>query len=531
MKIKRKNIAKLSDREMYEAWAAGSGDVFAGALMLRYLPWLYGLFLRHTGVDEEAAAMVEGFDSSLSGLLSGFDNQCDLQEWLYAQASEFAGHPVVENDGFDARHRAIVHAFATGDPEVAETFAEKKTELKKPQRECVEAFLIRRETFGRIAAKSGYLVDKVCDYIEEGIVGVWPAGDPVAAAKGAHAFDPDALRDKYMTYIKGQHDGDGAYEVELAAMLDPFVSDAVLGAISVAGDHARIIADLDRRLALRYFGKPRKAAGWVAIGLVVAAIAATVAFVMLTDDGQPQQQLPAQDEQPAQKPHGERGSTPEGGQDATPADETALPAEGADGSPEQGVNNRDVRDDNTVEGVGNTAEGRHDANGSAAGRQGMDTARDSDTVTKIPDADAAQDNDTMGKIADTDAARDNDAPKTNAAPTGTNTAANHGKITASVIFISEADEDTDATPGYVSRPTIGLKKYNEYLRKISLTPDDGVTGDVTLTFIVNKYGRPSRIRVTDFLSKEAHAEAIRLLEHGPEWTATEEPVTVVLRFE
>ncbi|MCL2561998.1 MAG: hypothetical protein FWE10_06750 [Rikenellaceae bacterium] len=90
----------------------------------------------------------------------------------------------------------------------------------------------------------------------------------------------------------------------------------------------------------------------------------------------------------------------------------------------------------------------------------------------------------------------------------------------------------DAEPHYISIPQIGVRQYNEYLKTATVWPleDAEVAGDVTLVFYVNRYGRPSRIRVLGFLSPEAHREAIRLLDKGPEWSPSNGEVTIIMRF-
>lgn len=99
-----------------------------------------------------------------------------------------------------------------------------------------------------------------------------------------------------------------------------------------------------------------------------------------------------------------------------------------------------------------------------------------------------------------------------------------------VVSISEDGDSQDGTH-YVSVPKIGLRAYNEYMGKAAVRLEGEVRGDVTLTFSVNRYGRPSRIRVVETLTQEAHREAIRLLDNGPEWSPTDTPVTIVIRFE
>lgn len=97
---------------------------------------------------------------------------------------------------------------------------------------------------------------------------------------------------------------------------------------------------------------------------------------------------------------------------------------------------------------------------------------------------------------------------------------------AALVSISQ-DEDG----GPASMPQIGRARYDEYLSQAVMPMAGESRGDVTMTFTVNRYGRPSHIRVTSVLTREAHHEAIRLLANGPEWSPSEIPVTITMRFE
>lgn len=113
------------------------------------------------------------------------------------------------------------------------------------------------------------------------------------------------------------------------------------------------------------------------------------------------------------------------------------------------------------------------------------------------------------------------------------TAAGSAQVYGPVWLVSvseDHDAPRDGKTKYVSMPKIGKRGYNEYLKKAAIDLGDGVAGDVTVMFNVNRYGRPSQIRIVEYLTPEAHQEAIRLLEIGPEWSLTEEQVTIVLHF-
>ncbi len=84
------------------------------------------------------------------------------------------------------------------------------------------------------------------------------------------------------------------------------------------------------------------------------------------------------------------------------------------------------------------------------------------------------------------------------------------------------------TPEF-SSPRIGYKLFNEYLQKAAVVSSD-TRGDVLMTFRVNKYGRPSEIRVVQGPTGDANREAIRLITSGPEWETTDERVSITIHF-
>jgi hypothetical protein len=96
---------------------------------------------------------------------------------------------------------------------------------------------------------------------------------------------------------------------------------------------------------------------------------------------------------------------------------------------------------------------------------------------------------------------------------------------ASIVSISR-EEDGE----YTSVPLIGRRSYDEYLSNAMMPLDEASRGEVTMTFMVNRYGHPSSIRANSALTHEANHEAIRLLTGGPEWAMTVRQVTLTIRF-
>lgn len=85
-------------------------------------------------------------------------------------------------------------------------------------------------------------------------------------------------------------------------------------------------------------------------------------------------------------------------------------------------------------------------------------------------------------------------------------------------------------------PVGGIEVLNRFVRNSLVYPEDalkaGLQGDIRLSFIVNQNGRPSRIRVIEWITHSCNREAIRLLDEGPVWTYTgsEELTYVTISF-
>lgn len=88
----------------------------------------------------------------------------------------------------------------------------------------------------------------------------------------------------------------------------------------------------------------------------------------------------------------------------------------------------------------------------------------------------------------------------------------------------------------VSYPIGGYDAFYQYIQDSLVYPEDALQdsleGEIRLSFVVNKYGRPSHIRVVKWITYSCNREAIRLLSRGPRWayTGSEEPTFVNIPF-
>ena len=70
-----------------------------------------------------------------------------------------------------------------------------------------------------------------------------------------------------------------------------------------------------------------------------------------------------------------------------------------------------------------------------------------------------------------------------------------------------------------AEPAPGWTAYEQYLAKNTKTSikDSGLHGVVIISFLLNKKGKPTDIKVEQSLTRSLDAEAIRLLKNGPSW--------------
>ena len=79
------------------------------------------------------------------------------------------------------------------------------------------------------------------------------------------------------------------------------------------------------------------------------------------------------------------------------------------------------------------------------------------------------------------------------------------------------------------------EKFNQYIkentRPVYNENNEQLTGEVLLSFTINKKGKPRNIKVIKSSCKECETEAIRLLENGPGWTIEKQKrKTVLIKF-
>jgi hypothetical protein len=105
---------------------------------------------------------------------------------------------------------------------------------------------------------------------------------------------------------------------------------------------------------------------------------------------------------------------------------------------------------------------------------------------------------------------------------------NDSKMEIEMEMLTEADTVS------ISQPVTGINAYNEYLKTNLIRPEDeecrDTTGVVSLSFSIDKNGRPYNIQITKPLCPLADWEAMRLIREGPNWTVSELIATANVYF-
>lgn len=450
--LSRSKLSRLSDRELTDLWRETGKREYSVALLLNYLPFVYGAVSKYARDGASARTTVSEFAAAFPGTADGFTDSEPFSGQLYR---ELLLHISENADDTYGDRMEFLSKLSSGEEDAAAVFAEGRKRLTKPQRECIELFFLKGETFGYISENTGYLRQNIRSYIESGIAELIPAAAK-PKKKNARPAPPslEGFHTKFIQYIKDESSAPVSHEVEMRSMWDRFLTDALEGYEGVAGDHPRNLTELDREISAEVFPAANKNAGWI-IGGAAALILVAAGFFIFGNGSYPDKKIRAKAESQRQS--------------EVPAE--LFPSE-------------------------------------------------SETMTEP----------TAAAEPAVTAAATSDYPEKSMLPDGafgSGIAAEGGK--AAIVRISERSQGPAGK--YVTVPEIGIKKYNEYLDKAVVKPADGWHGEVSLSFFVNKYGRPSRIRITEYLSQDAHREAIRLIENGPEWTPSDEEVTIVLKFE
>ena len=175
MKFNR-NIANLSNEELFELYRKGRESVYFHELFRRYIPMLYGLCLKYLGNEPDAQDAVMDLFESLNEKVANYEIT-NFHSWLYTVAKNHCLLKIRKEKQvfFEDMNEAVMEngdLFTLLDEEQSE---EEKSaleycmaELGTEQRTSIEYFYYENKSYADIVSLTGYTLDKVKSYIQNG---------------------------------------------------------------------------------------------------------------------------------------------------------------------------------------------------------------------------------------------------------------------------------------------------------------------------------------------------------------------------
>ena len=175
MKTNR-NIANLSNEELFELYKNGRQATYFHELYRRYIPMLYGLCLKYFGNEPDAQDAVMDLFESLNEKIANYEIT-NFHSWLYTVAKNHCllklrnekraffvniDETVVENCDFFT----LLDEEKTNDEKSALEFC--MNELGEEQRKSIEFFYYENKSYADIVDLTGYTLQKVKSYIQNG---------------------------------------------------------------------------------------------------------------------------------------------------------------------------------------------------------------------------------------------------------------------------------------------------------------------------------------------------------------------------
>jgi len=282
-----------------------------------------------------------------------------------------------------------------------------------------------------------------------------------------------------LDYIKGERSGKNAHQLELDAMRDPFLQDAMDG-YDLINDHPVYhLKKLEKQIKKRTRKKQHYVQIWVAAACIVLLFCVSVYFYAYENKD--------------------------------------IPAEGMAIAENRSISAGDYN--HTIDSLAQEKSTRTASNGRSAGRS--DTKKNTDGNSQPSDfSESAQEV--------TDYVNANGRPGDDQASDGNRPSYESTRYITVSDSEPQALDPPDLSSGVqeavkiMPKPTVGDKAYNDYITKNRNTVSDDNDkiphGKVILLFSVNHSGRPEDIAILRSVSPSADKEAIRLLQNGPDWT-------------
>lgn len=173
---KRANIAKLTNDELFELSRKGEQPVWFGELYRRYIPMVYGLCLKYLGNEADAQDAVMDLFEEVSNKIKQYDIQ-NFHTWLYSVVKNHCLACLRKNKGLFFVHIdegfmenghffTLIDRERSDEEESALVFCMK--ELGEEQRRSIGYFYYENRSYADIVALTGYPLNKVKSYIQNG---------------------------------------------------------------------------------------------------------------------------------------------------------------------------------------------------------------------------------------------------------------------------------------------------------------------------------------------------------------------------
>lgn len=172
----RGDITALSNDELFVLCKEENQPDYFGELYRRYIPMVYGLCLKYLGDEDEAQDAVMDLFEEVSQKIKRYDIQ-NFHTWLYSVAKNHCllrlrkskqsffvkiDDMVMENGDFFT----LLDKEKSDEEESALMFC--MSELVEEQRKSIEYFYYENKSYADIVSITGYTLEKVKSYIQNG---------------------------------------------------------------------------------------------------------------------------------------------------------------------------------------------------------------------------------------------------------------------------------------------------------------------------------------------------------------------------
>lgn len=167
----------MPDEELLARYNRTGDTKYFGELYNRYIPLLYGVCLKYLGSAEKAEDAVMQLFEELTGKIGRYDISV-FRTWLYSVVKNHCFQLLRRDEkeipvDFDANFvesADIVHLLSEEDNEDSRLPALQKCmkQLPSQQRECIELFFMKEQSYADIVELTGYSLNHVKSYIQNG---------------------------------------------------------------------------------------------------------------------------------------------------------------------------------------------------------------------------------------------------------------------------------------------------------------------------------------------------------------------------